>query len=566
MIGDIRKLTYFILRWTRSVRHARTLIRLPILAGVVSGLANTGLLVVISAVISEREFSNVRKMALFGGLCLLLLGTRFLAAVLLLRLSNRAIYELRVRLSRGVLASPLRRVEEEGTPRVLATLTDDIPAIAAAVRELPTTLMQLFIILGSLVYMGWLSWQGLLGFLAILILGLVTYRVPSQLAMKYVNATRKLMDTLMENFRAITEGSKELRLHHPRRQAFFSESLEPTAAGIERNTVSAFTLLLGATAWGQVLFFVMIGLVLFVLPAAGDFDTQTLVGFSVVILYMMTPLQSVLQTLPILGRASAAVEKVEQMGLLLAGEKVMLTAGESHPPPLVVSRDSWERLELCGIIQSYPGEDREPGFALGPLDLTIRRGEILFVTGGNGSGKTTLAKVLTGLYEPDAGQILLDGKGIEEVGREPYRQLFSAIFSDFFLFDRLFGQPAGELDQTAAESLSRFHLDKKVKIENGKFSTIDLSQGQRKRLALLVVYLEDRPICLFDEWAADQDPEFREIFYRQLLPELKERGKTVIVISHDDRYYDVADRVVKLDYGRIRDTGAALSSADSTQS
>lgn len=99
--------------------------------------------------------------------------------------------------------------------------------------------------------------------------------------------------------------------------------------------------------------------------------------------------------------------------------------------------------------------------------------------------------------------------------------------------------------------MRQLNLDNKVQVENGKFSTIVLSQGQGKRLALLTAYLEKRPIYLFDEWASDQDPFFRDVFYEKILLNLKQQGKTVLVISHDDRYFHLADRVIKLDYGKI---------------
>ncbi len=190
---------------------------------------------------------------------------------------------------------------------------------------------------------------------------------------------------------------------------------------------------------------------------------------------------------------------------------------------------------------------------LGPLDLEFRRGEVLLLVGANGSGKTTLAKVLTGLYPPEAGAVWVDGREITQENRDAYRQLFSAVFSDFFLFDSLLGLPAEDLAAKARYYLERLQLDHKVSIVGDRFSTIALSQGQRKRLALLTSFLEDRSFYVFDEWAADQDPVFKEFFYRELLAELKARGKAVLVITHDDRYFHLADRLVRLDYGQVRE-------------
>jgi putative ATP-binding cassette transporter len=185
------------------------------------------------------------------------------------------------------------------------------------------------------------------------------------------------------------------------------------------------------------------------------------------------------------------------------------------------------------------------------VDLTLHPGEALFLIGGNGSGKTTLAKLLIGLYAPEEGEIRLDGRLVTEETRDEYLQRFSVVFYDFFLFDRLFGVDPGHLRAHGGDYLARLQLDRKVRLEGDRLSTLDLSQGQRKRLALLAAYLEDRPIHVFDEWASDQDPTFKEVFYHQLLPELKARGKTVVVITHDDHYFDAADRIVKLEQGRV---------------
>jgi putative ATP-binding cassette transporter len=228
---------------------------------------------------------------------------------------------------------------------------------------------------------------------------------------------------------------------------------------------------------------------------------------------------------------------------------------ESKAAGALKTKPSWNQLTLAGVMHTYRNEKDNSSFTLGPIDLTLHSGELTFVTGGNGSGKTTLIKLIAGLYTPEEGLIKLDGVPINDENRDHYRQHFSAVFSDFFLFESLLGLESQELDQKARDYLVQLQLDHKVKVEQGVLSTIDLSQGQRKRLALLTAFLEDRPIYIFDEWAADQDPFFRDVFYLNLLPELQARGKTILVISHDDRYYHLGNRLIKLDYGQLeRDT------------
>ncbi|MGH9568731.1 MAG: ATP-binding cassette domain-containing protein, partial [Candidatus Angelobacter sp.] len=200
---------------------------------------------------------------------------------------------------------------------------------------------------------------------------------------------------------------------------------------------------------------------------------------------------------------------------------------------------------------TYYREKEDTDFVLGPLDLSFRPGEIVFITGGNGCGKTTLVKLLTGLYVPESGHIVFDGEPVDHGNRELYSQHFSVIFSDFYLFATMHGMVSPTLDEQGRDYLQRLQLSHKVSIENGRFSTTELSQGQRKRLALLTAFIEDRPIFVFDEWAADQDPYFKNIFYTQLLQDLRLRKKAVFVISHDERYYHVADRVIKLDNGQV---------------
>ena len=195
----------------------------------------------------------------------------------------------------------------------------------------------------------------------------------------------------------------------------------------------------------------------------------------------------------------------------------------------------------------------ETPFTLGPISLELHPGELVFVIGGNGSGKSTFVKVLAGLYQPAQGNVTLAGTVITDANREWYREHFSVVFSDFHLFNKLLGQSDAQAESLALQYLRLLHMDQKVTVQERTFSTLDLSQGQRKRLALVTAYLEDRPIYVFDEWAADQDPQYKEIFYKTLLPDLRERGKSVVVITHDDRYFHLGNQVIKLEDGKAVD-------------
>jgi putative ATP-binding cassette transporter len=301
-----------------------------------------------------------------------------------------------------------------------------------------------------------------------------------------------------------------------------------------------------AHGWTHLFLVLLVGLVLLGMPALQEMRAETLTGYVLTIFYLMGPLREIMNSIPIFSRANISLQKVEQLDL------APVTRGEAMAPRASVR--AWQQLELRGGVFTYDHQEGDGNFSLGPIDITLHPGDLVFVVGGNGSGKSTLAKLLTGLYPLEAGELRLDGQLITDENREWYSEHFSVVFSDFYVFESLLGLVSPGLDAQAKDYLVQLQLDHKVEVHNGVLSTTALSQGQRKRLALLTAYLEDRPIYIFDEWAADQDPEFKELFYVQLLPELKARGKAVLVISHDDRYFHLADRALKLEYGKPVDS------------
>jgi len=540
-------LTRFLLKNARAVKRAPLMMGLIIVVGIISGASNAALLALIGRWLSSTAPVSPRFIIIFFALCLTLPVARFASEAMLINLSSKAMLALRLRLSRQILSAPLRRLEELGPARLSATLTQDVPAIGNSLVNIPVMTMHISIVVGCLIYLGWLSWPLLLGLIGFMIVGTLTYQIPFRRGMRRYIFVREEWDKLLKQFEALTSGVKELKLHHDRREAFFFQALEPTADSMRKHAIRGHLNFVGANSWGTALFFILIGLILVTAYSWPGINTQTLVGYTLGILYMMTPMHLILSTIPSFASAAVAMQKVEKLGLTLHESD-----GSDELSRPVQAASSFKSLELVGVTHTYHREGEAGGFLLGPIDLTLEPGELLFITGGNGSGKTTLAKLLLSLYTPEEGQIYLDGKLVTDETREQYRQLFSVVFSDFFLFESLFGLDSVHLDANAKKYLAQLQLDHKVKVEDGALSTIDLSQGQRKRLALLTAYLEDRPIYLFDEWAADQDPLFKEIFYHELLPELKAKKKALIVISHDDRYYHVADRVIKLDYGKLQ--------------
>lgn len=530
-------------------RQSPGLLALAVGVGILSGASSASLLALINRAIHAEGPATAREVAAFAALCLMLPLAGALSSYLLTLLGQRAILRLRDQLIRKILAAPLRQLEEMGPHRMLAVLTQDIGSVVGAIGALPILMIQTAVVCGGLVYLATLSLPVLGAVLTVLSVGIVTYQLPVRLGTRYHQQAREQSDRLYHHFRDLIGGAKELKLHQPRQHALLGR-LDATGMALRRLAVASATVYSLAGGWGQMIMFGLIGAIVFALPQVLPVGAQALSGYAIVLLAMLTPLDMILANVPALARARVAMRKMEAHGLSLdepASRDVLLrTAADAAAPA-----ESWDRLEMEGVTHAYRSSGEDHDFVLGPVDLTVSPGEILFLVGGNGSGKTTLAKLLLGLYVPASGEIRFAGRTVDEGNRAWYRQHFSVVFSDFHLFEDLLAADPATVDLEAARYLARLELDHKVRVEDGRLSSTDLSQGQRKRLALLAAYLEDRPIYVFDEWAADQDPAFRELFYHQLLPELRERGKGVVIISHDDRYFGVANRILKLEYGRV---------------
>ncbi|WP_304896253.1 cyclic peptide export ABC transporter [Methylicorpusculum sp.] len=555
------------------LRNSGWLLVLSVFAGLLGGLTGAGLIAVINMALDSEQDALTQLGWIFAGLCTLLLLARISSTFLLTRLGQDVIFDLRLNLSRQILRTSFPRMQAVGPARMLACLTQDVATMAEAFRLLPMLCVDAAIVAGCLLYLGWLSCALLVLVLFAIVVGVSGFRLIENRALHGLRMARESDDALYGHFRSLTQGMKELKLHERRRNAFLSECLEAAALGYRQHYLKGTGFYILADNWGTSLFYLLIGAVLFLLPnvpeaAAGlaktigleiselsiglEMGSEIARGYCLTILYMMSPLAALMEGLPVLARGNIAWKKIETLGW-------DSREPESIKPsdPLPFSHPAV--LKLSGVAHRYRREGEDRPFTLGPLDLTLQPGEVVFLTGGNGSGKTTLALLLVGLYVPEQGEIRLGEQCITDANREGYRQQFSAVFSDFYLFDSLLGFQGKELDAEALSFLKRLQLDHKVRIENGEFSTLDLSQGQRKRLALLVAYLEDRPFYLFDEWAADQDPVFKKIFYTELLPALKAKGKTVVVISHDDHYFHLADRCLKIEDGTLSEIGVVES-------
>lgn len=540
------------------------------------GLANTWVLMLINAhlkgaVATQHE---IWKYLVF---CLVVMFAYFTARVSIARLTLWSSFDLRLQIARQWVDKPLCELERDGNARLLSAITRDVDQLSESMRGLPLLCMNCAITFACFGYLTYLSWQLLLVLLAFVGVLTAVRRAQRVQYDRMIGDAHRYSRKLLSIFSAMGQGIKELKMNRARWNAFYAGELYQTSESLRELSFKSEVLFAFVSGYGEIAYFAFVAMLIYGLPSMHNISLDLIISFAFTLIYMKGALDHVLESPMQLARAKVALNNLEFLGVfehrssLSVSKLRKLTAREQFAT--VVETDTKLKdqvpkkfeasLRFEAVEYKYEGTDDEMGFKFGPIDLTIDARELLFITGGNGSGKTTFAKILCGLYPPSGGEIWLGNTRIQPENSNWYVQHFGTVFSDSHLFSKLYG--AQDLPQTnaiVAEYLQEFKLQDKVKFDQGQFSTVALSQGQRKRLSLLVAYMEERPLYLFDEWAADQDPEFREIFYFRLLPELKAKGKTIIVITHDDRYYHVADRVLKFEAGALRagDAGGGLSS------
>jgi putative pyoverdin transport system ATP-binding/permease protein len=630
------------------------------IAGLVSGGGNALLISLINREVREGRWQN--DIFYFVGVAAFIIVTSLVSQYMLIFLSQNAIYQLRLKLSQNILASPLEHLERLKENRLIITLTEDIHTLTHAVSSVPSMCTDFATVIGCFVFFAILSPPLFSLTLGSSVLTILFVQGMLNKAQHLFFSSREEEDTLFKHFRAMMNGTKELKLNRSKRAAFVEKDLKGSVSKLRQLNTKAMKSFAVANSFGQMSQFASMGFILFMLPLLMTMPLPTLATYVLIGTFLALPMQNLLSRIPELIRGNVSLRKIERMKLSLMSlnesETLSLAVASScqlefkevvytyqpelppfppegfggeggHPPfppegfgegnhpafppegfgengrPMLLPEGFGENghppfpsegvtpgehpafppegfsenghpPHPDGANQRQPGKgnrgDRrnppphpdgrsggmmpppradENGFALGPISLSLQPGELLFIIGGNGSGKSTLAKLITGLYAPQSGSIELNGKPVTQDNVEWYRQHFSAVFSDFYLFDSYLGFDRDTLDAEVSDYLKQLQLSHKVSVKDGILSTTNLSQGQRKRLALLETYLENRPVYIFDEWASDQEPKFRELFYKQMLPELKRQNKIVIVITHDDRYFHLADHVIKLDYGKI---------------
>ncbi|KZD07949.1 cyclic peptide export ABC transporter [Oceanibaculum pacificum] len=453
---------------------------------------------------------------------------------------------MRARLLELLRIADYRQLEQIGQAQLFQNVTQNSQVISQNSHLVAIGLQSLVLIVAAMAYLLWLSTLAFFLVVAVIVVaGGIYAAMGRDLGAEYARNMGN-EERLFETATDLLDGIKEARMSSARSHDLRA-SFAQVAAQTRQTALRVHGMVFRQFIFGEIAIYFLLGVVVFLVPLYTQKISGDVQQVTTTVLFVVGPVGLVLQIWTMLMSAEAAATRIFALGEQLAAisDPALATPMEAGLPA------AFKEIRLEQARFAYPAPAGEAPFIVGPLSFTIPQGRITFITGGNGSGKSTLIKLLTGLYRPQGGELLLDRRPIVAFRLPAYREMIATVFSDYHLFRRLYGVPL--VDQAEADELLRwFELDGRVAIRDGAFDTVELSVGQRKRLALIVALLEDKPIYVFDEWAADQDPHFRAKFYREILPALKRRGMTIIAVTHDDHYFDAADHRVHLEIGQAR--------------
>ncbi len=480
--------------------------------------------------------------AIFAGIILLFVIARRALSVGIIRLSQKLFWNLRRQILVSVLNTNYRQLSDKKAD-IQAAITHDVGTLTTVSLSVIDFFTASILAIASLAYLASISFPLFLITLVVASAGSLVYHYSGLSNSNKLKKARLMEREFFQHMHTILDGFKEMYMEPRKGKAVYDEKIKVVSSTAYDNMVSAFTGYLNNQIIGQILFYTLISAILLFFGFALDIRSEDIVSFVFTLLFLLGALQTVLSTMPILARS-----KISSDRLIDLSDELKVNSSRNRMAKRYMTKDEFVSIEAKDLWFRYNQENQD--FSIGPAHFDVRKGEVIFIYGGNGSGKTTFVQALMGLQIPTAGEFSLNGTRIYDANYPEYRAVFAVVFSDFYLFSELYGIKSPD-QKKFNDYLQLFELEGKVSLEGNCFSTTALSMGQRKRLALIAALLEEKPVLVLDEWAADQDPYFRKKFYTEIIPLLKQEGITMIAITHDDKYYHTADRVYKMEYGKL---------------
>ena len=511
-----------------------------------SGLSNAGLLAIVNSASNsaQKDGVNFRFFAIYIVLFLIFFITKRYSLKNAAIEIEKILKGARDRISRKIMKIELITMENLDSSSLFTRLARDTAVISQASFQITGAVQSVIMIFFAMIYIFTISKIAFLLIITITTIITITYLSFSKEFSRTLLKVDKVEEGFLNSLTSIISGFKELKINFHKREKVLEEHMG-ILNNLTNSKIKISDLFVTAIMYGEVFLYILLAIIVFILPNLTSMDSATITKLTAAILFIIGPFGMVVTIAPMVSKTDTAIKNMYDLE-----EKLDISSSDTSTDERLGEFDDFSTIKLEKVGFDYLSDRGEKLFSIGPIDMKIKKGNIIFITGGNGSGKSTLIKTLLGLYTPQRGEIQVDDKVIDKSNIQAYRNLFSIILGDFYLFDRFYGLENVD-EKLVNQLLEEMELTKSTKFIDGRFTNINLSSGQRKRLALILSILEDKPVYVFDEWAADQDPEFRRYFYTKILKNLQAKGKTIVAVTHDDAYFDTADEVLKIDYGRI---------------
>ncbi|MDR7209888.1 cyclic peptide export ABC transporter [Flavobacterium piscis] len=456
--------------------------------------------------------------------------------------SFEVLYENEKKIFDKILKAPLITLEKLGSQRFY-TAIEDLRIFATFPEVVTHTINSLLMLLLCMIYLFTLSVSAAVVVVALIVLIAVTYFLVINTMSQKVASLRKYNEHYYKYVDDVIKGFKSFKLSLHRREKLMNDHLSPNRENAKILDFNINYVFLSINLISQYGLYLVIGAILFLLPEIGLLKREDVISYVVILLFVSGPINNLINMQNVYTRLKVANNRIKKFLKDFDSTDAIVTIQNTD-------QEDFSLLRFEKIRFEYENDTAEKTFALGPVNLSIEKGEMIFIIGGNGSGKSTFINILTGLYQPTAGEVIINEQQYVK-GNTTTHNLISAVFTDNHIFSKNYDKYTLENNQEYRDLLRIMELDKVIQDDKEDSARRPFSKGQGKRMSLIFALLEDKPILVLDEWAADQDPHFRKYFYENLLPKLKQEGKTIIAVTHDDAYFKYADRILKFDYGEI---------------